>query len=519
MSTATEQASTKRGARFLKNVLWNWFAVCTSLFTGLVLSPYIIRKLGDEGNGVWALIFAFVEYYWLMDMGLASATSKYAAHYRALGEPEKVNEVINSGLAYATCMAGLAVAATLACARYMDRLFPVPPGYRDVYTLLIMIVGTGWALGGIFNVFSGCMEGFQRFDVTSRIWMAGMALRSAGLAVVLAMGFGLKAMGLVVLGSLLTTYLLNYLSLRMAVFPQLRISARLATRAMFRQMLGYGAHTFLANVAQRGLTQSTPLLIDHFLPTAFVGYYRSPVNLLQYSADLVNRVGYVTGASAAEMAAKGELELVARMGLIVNRYCYVLFAPLAIALSVYGTDFIRLWLKSPGFVMNAAPLLPVLAVGTTLGIAAQYNSSSILYGLGKHQGYARSLTVEAILSTAAMLFVIPRWGILGAAYVSSALLVLNRGLYTSWLLSQNVGVSFWWYLRGIYLWPTLAAVPALLAGMWVRSHWLAGLRWPQLLAGMAFIAMTYYALAFFICVDKEHRAYPKAWLRERLSGA
>lgn len=200
MSTAsTEQSSTKRGARFLKNVLWNWFAVCTSLFTGLALSPYIIRKLGDEGNGVWALIFAFVEYYWLMDLGLSSATSKYAAHYRALNEPDKVNEVVNSGLIYATCMAVLAIAATLVCARYMDRIFPVPPQYREVYTLLIMIVGTGWAAGGIFNVFSGCMEGFQRFDVTSRIWMTGMALRSIGLATVLASGYGLRAMGLVVI--------------------------------------------------------------------------------------------------------------------------------------------------------------------------------------------------------------------------------------------------------------------------------------------------------------------------------
>ena len=302
------------------------------------------------------------------------------------------------------------------------------------------------------------------------------------------------------------------------VFPELRVSPLLATRSMFREMLSYGLHTFLANLSLRSVNQSAPLLIGHFLPTAFVGYYRTPANLMQYTVDLVNRVGFVTGSNAAELAAKGDLATVTRMGLYVNRYCFTLFAPIAIAMTIYGQALLAVWYR-PEFASHAGPLLAIMAVGTTLGIAAQFNSSSILYGLGKHHGYARSMTVEAILSVVGMFLVIPKYGILGAAWVSAVLMILNRGLYTAWLLSRATGCDFWEYLAGIYVRPFLIAIPVLLAGYWVKEHWLSGMNWVQALSGMALIAISYYAIAFFVCLREEHRALPWTWMKARFSAA
>src|SRR5437667_421834 len=54
--------SAGRGERFVVGVLWNWLGVGAGLFTGLLLSPYLIRKLGPEAYGLWALAFAMVEY-------------------------------------------------------------------------------------------------------------------------------------------------------------------------------------------------------------------------------------------------------------------------------------------------------------------------------------------------------------------------------------------------------------------------------------------------------------------------
>ena len=79
-----------RSEKFIRSVIWNWAGVSVSLITGFLLSPYLFRKLGPEGYGIWALCFSLIEYYWLLDLGVRSATAKFVAHYWTTGEPAKV---------------------------------------------------------------------------------------------------------------------------------------------------------------------------------------------------------------------------------------------------------------------------------------------------------------------------------------------------------------------------------------------------------------------------------------------
>ena len=51
MTIGVEPPPARRRDRFMKNVLWSWLGVATSIITGIWLSPYIIRKLGDEAYG------------------------------------------------------------------------------------------------------------------------------------------------------------------------------------------------------------------------------------------------------------------------------------------------------------------------------------------------------------------------------------------------------------------------------------------------------------------------------------
>lgn len=505
---------TGRKERFLKNVLWSWTGVAVSLLAGLWLSPFIIKKLGDEGYGVWALVFSVLEYYWLLDLGFRSATVKYSAHYRATGENDRVNEVINTGLAYSLATAVLMICATLIFAGRAQHFFQISGTYRPVFTTLVMMVGCAFALGTVFSLCSGVVEGYQRFDLTSRVWIVTTTLRTAGLAAVLLMGFHLKAMALVAIGSLAVGYAYNYRNLR-EVFPSLHLSFSGIKGSMFGRMFRYGVHTSVATVSTLVLNQGTPLIVAHFLPTAFVGYFLLPTRLLRYSVDMVCKVGYVTVSSAAEMAARREYDQVYRMGVWVNRYCYALFAPAALALCVYGTELLKVWVN-PEFALHSGPVVPVIAVATTLGIAAQFNSSSILYGLGRHQMYAYSLLAEAVLSSVAAWIAIPRYGIVGAAWVVAVFLVLNRGLLTSWLFCRGVERSFGAYVRGVYLRPTLAAIPALLVVWAIKLRWLPGRNWVQVLGGMALLAVLYYVAAYFICLEKEHRSIARRWIGERL---
>jgi O-antigen/teichoic acid export membrane protein len=174
-------------------------------------------------------------------------------------------------------------------------------------------------------------------------------------------------------------------------------------------------------------------------------------------------------------------------------------------LGVWGRPFILRWV-GPEFAAHSAPLLPVFLLSNVMVLAAQFNSSSILFGLGRHGGYARGLVVEAVLYVSGLVLVVPRFGILGAACVSAVFMILVRGLYTPWLVCHALDYSFLAYMRGIYVRPLLTAVPALALAWLLKTNGIPGRTWPELLLAGVVCGLLYAVPAYFTCVVPEHRA-------------
>src|SRR5256885_10549448 len=107
-----EPAGSNRGARFFRNVLWNWSHVAVTLFSAVILSRFIIRKLGPEGYGLWQLSYSLIGYYGLLDLGFRSAVVFYAAQYRAREEYEALNQLVSTLLVYFTAIAVVLIGVT-----------------------------------------------------------------------------------------------------------------------------------------------------------------------------------------------------------------------------------------------------------------------------------------------------------------------------------------------------------------------------------------------------------------------
>jgi O-antigen/teichoic acid export membrane protein len=503
-----------RSTRFALNVFWNWLGVGVNLIFGFFLLPYLVRKLGAEGYGVWTISFSMLDYFWLVDLGFRSAAVKFVAHYLATGEEDKIREVVNTALVYSSCAAALILTVVCPVAPYLDRFFKISPSYRSQFPILVILITFSWCLGTVFNLFGACLDSAQRFDLSNRVSIVGSALRTMGTGLLLYFGHGLIAIGLMTTFSQIVMYVLNYWMFR-RLFPRQRLSPRYATRGMLRQMGSFGIHTFLTNIGNQISAQTAPLLLGHYREARFAGYYNLPVRLLQYTVEMVGRIGLVTNTNAAELAAKNESGLLVQLAILPNRYCLMIFMPLAILLFNYGDRLFRLWV-GPDVAAQSGPLLPILLIGSLLAIVGQFSSSMLLQGLGRHQAYARGLLAEALGGIVALIIVIPRFGMLGAAIVTTTFMVLNRAIYASWLTSRVVAISFREYVTAIYAPPFLTAIPVYALLWWLRRTILPGDTWRQL-AEASTLAGAYYALALFTCIRPDHRMLVAQMVRQRLS--
>src|SRR5437868_6534571 len=400
-TTAEEQSPPAgRGERFVNNVLWGWLTVGVNLIVGLVLSRYIVRRLGAERYGIWVLVFSILDYLWFFDLGLNTAITNFCARYLATNEPKKINEVINTALFYFLLLALALIGFTTLLSGSVIGFFNISPAYQKDFLTLVRLTGVSWGLCMVLHLFVSALDGFQRFDLTSRVQVGQVILRNSGYAIALALGLGLIEMCLIFIVAQVLGYVLYSFNFR-RVFTELRLSFSLVRFSIFRQILGYGLHSFVANSSNLALNQSAPVLIGHYLPASFVGFYALPARLLQYAVEAVSRIGMVTRSSAAELEASGRRDDVLKLGIYSNRYSFTLFVPFVMVLLVYGRELIQLWVGAE-FAANSAPLLPILAVSMTVALAGQYNSSSLLFGLSKHGPYGRGLLIEAAISVTGM---------------------------------------------------------------------------------------------------------------------
>jgi O-antigen/teichoic acid export membrane protein len=502
-----------RGQRFLRNVLWNWLGTAVSLFIGFVLSPYLILKLGADGYGVWAITFSLVEYYWFFDLGFRSATVKFVAHYSAISDSAGVRSIISTSLVFSSIASSTVFAAVGLTVGHVDRFFQIPRALRGNFETLLILITLNWCLGLVFNVFNACLEAVQHFEYSNKASIISAAIRAIGWTLALYFGYKLIAIGIVTVASQAVGYAFNYAFFR-KVFPSQRLSLRHASFATLREMARYGIHTFVMTISNQLLNQGAPILIGHYLAAAFVGFYNLPVRLLQYTVELVGRIGIITNTNAAELAARRRPRDLAALAVWTNRYCLVLFMPLAIVLWTHGRQLLTFWVGE-SFASRSAAVLPILTVGYVIGIVGQFSAGMLLQGLGKHQRYARTLLLEAIVALPLLAIAIPRWGILGAAGVSASLMIVNRGLVASWLVAQTVAIPFASYVRRVYGGPLIAMLPVLALSLWLRSVVFPGESLVKIAAAALIVALAYYALAFRLLVERDHRALLYAWIAGR----
>jgi O-antigen/teichoic acid export membrane protein len=487
-----------RAKKYISNVLWSWAGVVLTVVIGFAFSPYIIRKVGDTNFSIWQLALSLVEYYWLIDFGFRSATMKYSAEFQALNDRESLSVLLSTGFLYSSLAGTVVLAGSFALAPYLGQFFHIQ---QPEFVVLVRVVGLSWSLGLVSNVFSASLEGHQRFDLTNRVWIITMSVRTVGILILLARGGGVQQMGFILLFAQVLGYLCTYRFFRSAV-PRVRVSYALSSFTMMKKMLSYGVHTFTTIISNLLLSRSIPVLIAYFLPIRFLAYWTIPTRILEYTTDGFGRIGMVTAPNASELMAGGKSKELVDLAVYTNRYCFTLFTPMAVFLLTYGFELYSVWIR-PEFARDCAYLIPVLLIGETI-MAGQTNSVSVLFGIGRHKLYSRFLVGEAILTVAGLSLVLRPFGLYGAAWVIAILMSLNRGVCLCILVSRELGINPLQYAARIYTVPAILGAFAWGFMMLLKKH-IPGQNVPELALAGTLMMLLYTPLAFRFCLVPHHR--------------
>ncbi|MGH9376308.1 MAG: lipopolysaccharide biosynthesis protein, partial [Terriglobia bacterium] len=176
-----------------KNAAGKWTSILIMTVVGIFLTPFVLHRIGDAANGIYFLIISLTGYYGLLELGIRSSIIKYVAEADATQDDEHLSRVVNTTLVTYAAIAIVILIMTAVGALYVSVLFHISPSFFKTAQWLFVIAGTGLALSLPLGVFSGVLEGMQKFYYATPIEITGTLLRAGLVVFYLERGYGVIA--------------------------------------------------------------------------------------------------------------------------------------------------------------------------------------------------------------------------------------------------------------------------------------------------------------------------------------
>jgi len=510
--SSREQVQPRHRSPF-RNVLSNWIGFLVSACIAFLISPFVVRHLGNSAYGVWVLIGSLTGYLGLLDLGVRGAVTRYVSRFHALEDHKEASRVASSALMIFIGAGILAILVSVILAIFAVDAFHLPPTYRVAARVILAIAGVNIAVSLASGVFGGILIALQRFDVTNLVEVVSGILRAAAIVVALLRGQGLIALAVVQLLFAVANCVI-YARISLREYPQLRVNIRHCDLQHLRMIFSFSVYAFLITISINLIFYTDSIVIGAFLPVSLITFFAIAGNLMNYSRDLISGISIIAAPKASGMDAEEDREGVRRVLLKSAQFSSIVMLPIAMTFMLRGTTFIRLWMGAE-YAEQSGHVLWILTLAAIFMAGAQAAGSTMI-GIGKHRLLAKVQIGEALCNLGLSVLLVRQWGIVGVAWGTALPSLAKTFLFWPWYVYRILGISSWKFALSTWLRPAFGIVAFAVLTYFTERVWSAkhlAIFFLQVAAVLPAALIGYWYLCFEI---SDRNEYSKRYLQPLL---
>jgi O-antigen/teichoic acid export membrane protein len=459
--SATPTTPPGLGARLARNSLHSASGRVVAMLAWLVLTPPLVRALGPEGFGIWALFYALTGWLGALDLGFSQVALRYGAAARAREAGEEAGEYATlAALGYVLLGVLWLMVALLARDVVLDVL-RIPDTVRSLAARAIVAGAIVFVVAGLANTTAAALQAWDRFDLANLVSLTTSLAQVAGLSWALVADAGLVACLVAVAAGWALAFVLGLVLLARGV-PAFRWGSLASARGRLREALRFGLPIQASNALAVAHQMLGKLLLVRLVALAAVVPYELGLRVTTacFTFAQLSLVAMLPEASA--LHARDEPERLEALHRRAGRFVTAIAAVMAAVLFGSADPLFAAWLGHPD--ATAALALRGLALAAYAAVVGGI-VGAIGRGVGRI-GFELEWSALALATHAALgLALIPRFGLLGALV---AIAVAN--LVSSVWFVARLGSALRWSL-GRLLWePFLVPVVALALGAWAGAR-------------------------------------------------
>lgn len=493
-----------RSRRFLGGLRFAYLYQGLAMVSGLVLTPFLLRHLGQHDYGLWLVGLQTLSYLMLMDFGIVAllprSTAYATGHALSGAAGGDLSDLIGRTarvVLYQTPLVGAGVAAVWL-------LVPMAPGVRGP----ILIALAGFVLLFPLRIFQAVLQGLQEMPYLGKLQFVSWAISTSLIVILIYCGVGLYALAVGWVTGQLVPAALSYRRLKRA-FPGTLPSGlpKMGTRELFQSLMS-GGWVSITQVGQLLIAGTDLLIIGKFLGAAAVVPYACTQKLLMVLANQPHMIMELAAPGLSQMKTSESKDRIFRVCASLTVGLLTASGAVVCVVLAINHSFVSWWLGEQQFGGN------LLTVAFCAAIMLRHWNNTTLYTIFA-LGYERRISLttlgDGMVAVSTGLLLVHRLGPIGAPIGTMLGLCLVSLPGNLSALAGELQVSIFKVISSIggWFWRfALVAPVAIILGL----HWRANVFY---VAAMSCVIGGIYAAVMLPMLMKSHLA---TYLPARIMG-
>ena len=403
--------------RAFKNISYSLLSFGWPIVIALFVTPLFVHHFGIKEYGIYIFINTLITLAGLLDLGVSTAISKFIAEQH--GNQNKVGvkslfETANSVFLFIGIIGAFFISSSIFLGLVS---FPgeITSSYQ-AYIPAFIYAGIIFLLNSLSSLYVIIPTAYQRFDIGSKIGITFITIQQLTLLGVIFLHKSINTLFLVqvILTAVFYFVYRKYTKTILSVYENEHVGKYGWDKNEAIKIYKFGFASFLNNLAGSSLTYLDRMIIPMFIGPSNLTFYSLPGSITNKIPNLSATLSSIVFPMTAYFEGEGNRDMTKNLYIRSMRLITVISTAMAVSFVAFAYQMLQYWI-GVNLADKATGVLIILAF-TNLILAITYPLNNFLLGMGKLKLMSITSVLTAILNAILLIILLPKFGIIGAAW-------------------------------------------------------------------------------------------------------
>lgn len=494
------------------NSLSNTALYLVNIAIAFIMSPIIIRTLGNRDYGLWELVMSVIGYMGLLDLGIGPSLMRFVSVADGKQDKEDLKQTVSTSFVFFIAVGTVAALIFFILGCNPGLIVGADGNDAAKISVVFILLGINSLMLFPLQVFIATLMGVQQHYFINNVRIFVVTIRAC-LTYYFLQRYSVS--GLIVMAVIEPVFTaIQFVIFSSAVcldknIPRISLTSVSAHKA--RDMIKFGAKSMTMLTASRLQNQSVPIIIGNAIGVAQIVYFVLPNRLIDYAKGVSQAIGYPLTPYFGAAVGKGCHVDLLKSWLSTTLSLQIISLAMPVVIFFYGEPFLGLWVGQE-YAGAGRWIINLLLVGL-ISDALVTNASRMLTAQGKHGKNALIWLMLSLFSIPLSIWGALAWGVTGVVLGSVSAIVIGN-VVTLTMACRVMQVTVTTYLSATLLRLIIPLVFLCVAFLWLTKC-LTIYRYSDLLLQLIIGGLVYLIAVWYITLQPGTRS--ALWARIKFS--